>query len=350
MILTWVKYTLAGVSAAAFLSACGGGQFSNVAPAGSGASQLTRQRPLGIRSTLAAVHTAGFAEHSDRGRSWISPASGSSDLLYISDAQKDDVYVYQYPGLTLSGTLTGFHEPQGECTDAKDDVWITDTNAQNVVEFAHGGTKAIAKLTDSSGYPVGCAVNTKTGDLAVTNIFGVSGAGAVLVYKDATGKPTAYTNKGQYYYYFDGYDPNGNLYVSGRNDSGFYTLAVLPSGASSMSTVSLSGGTIVFPGAVQWVGTSLVLGDQQCGDANASCLYEATISGTSGKITGATHFKGACDVIQPTVDGSAVAGGDFESCYYSSTGIHTWAYPAGGSPTKSVTAGEEPDGSAISNS
>jgi len=126
-------------------------------------------------------------------------------------------------------------------------------------------------------------------------------------------------------------------------------LGVLPSGKSSMSSISLSGGTITFPGAVQWVGKSLVLGDQLCGGADASCLRQVTISGTSGKITGTTDFKGACDVAQPTVDGSAVAGGDYEDCYYTTTAVHTWKYSAGGSPTKSVTGQAEPIGSAISN-
>jgi hypothetical protein len=334
----------------AFLAGCSGGASSGLEPASSSGIRLAPTL-LNERSTLGVVTGAGLAVHADRGESWMSPGAKTNDLLYVSDAATNDVYVYQYPALKLTGTLKGFAEPQGECTDSKGNVWIANTNKREIVQFAHGGTKQIRALSDPSGYPLGCAVDGKTGDLAVTNIFDLHVlAGAVLVYKGASGKPKSYKNSSQYYYYFDGYDSSGNLYASGRDPSGFYILSVLPSGKSSMSTVALSGPTLSFPGTVTWVGKSLVLGDQRCGGADASCLYEASISGTSGTITGTTPFTGACDVVQASiVSGKTVVGGDYEYCDYASSSVDLWAYPTGDSPTKKVTGAHEPIGSAISN-
>lgn len=344
------KLVVCIAAVAACLTGCGGGASSGLEPASSNGVE-SAQTLLNPLSTLGVVTGAGLAAQPDRGESWMSPAGKTTALLYISDAGTNDVYVYQYPALKLTGTLKGFSQPQGECTDSKGNVWIANTVKREMVEFAHGGTKQIKALSDLSGYPLGCAVDAKTGDLAVTNIFDLRAlAGAVLVYKGASGKPKAYKNPSQYYYYFDGYDSSGNLYASGRDPSGFYILSVLPSGKSSMSTVTLSGVTLSFPGTVTSVGKSLVLGDQRCGGADASCLYEASISGTSGTITGTTPFTGACDVVQVSiVSGKTVVGGDYQYCGYTSSSVDLWAYPAGDAPTKKVTGVHEPIGSAISN-
>jgi hypothetical protein len=278
----------------------------------------------------------------------MSRTAKSQDLLYVSDAGTNAVYVYDFPGLKLSGTLKGFHQPQGQCADAKGNVWIADTESQEIVQYAHGGTKQTKALRDPSGYPLGCAIDAASGDLAVTNIFDVTGSGAVLVYKSGSGKPAIHTNSEQYYYYFDGYDTGGNLYVSGRSPSGAYMLSELPKGSHSMSTVSLSGGTIYFPGTVQWVGKTIVLGDQACGNASASCFYEASASGSGLQITGTTPFTGACDIVQGQVVGKVVAGGDFEYCSNGKSTIDLWPYAAGGSPTKQVAGVSVPIGAALS--
>src|SRR5580692_2579193 len=53
----------------------------------------------------------------DHGKSWMSPSAKKSALLYVSDAGSGDVYVYSYPKGKLTGTLTGFNFPEGECAD-----------------------------------------------------------------------------------------------------------------------------------------------------------------------------------------------------------------------------------------
>ena len=346
-ISSWGKYAVCITGTAVMLAGCGGSP-SALAPT-SAASLSSIQSPLArMQSTLGAARITGATVHADLGRSWMAPGSASSQLLYVSDAGTNDVYVYSYPGLKLTGTLTGFHEPQGECTDAKGNVYITNTDKRTIVEYAHGNSKRLRLLRDDAGYPLGCAIDPTTGDLAVTNIYNQPGPGEVAIYTNATGKPKAYAIQSEYFYYFDAYDSSGNLYVSGRGPhGGTFALSMLPSGGTALQAMTVSGGTIYFPGTVAWVGSSLVLGDQACNDANTSCLYEASVSGTTATITGTTRLTDSCDVVEAWVSSSVVAAGNYNYCG-SSSNVDLWAFPAGGAPSKSVSGVTEPIGATIS--
>jgi hypothetical protein len=48
-------------------------------------------------------------------------------------------------------------------------VFITDTSTSQILEFAHGGTTPINTLSDYDYQPVSCAVDPKSGNLAVTS-------------------------------------------------------------------------------------------------------------------------------------------------------------------------------------
>jgi hypothetical protein len=302
----------------------------------------------GSPATLALPVRAIAAQRPVPRRSWMSPSAMTSKaLLYISDAGTFEVHAYAFPSLKLMGTLTGFSRPQGECSDKDGDVWITNTNGQNVLEYAHGGTSAIADLADPAGYPAGCAVDPSTGDLAVTNLYDISGSGEVLVYKNARGTPRPYSNHALHYCYFDAYDQNGNLYVSGTSLGGTYLLAMLKPGGTSLSRMTLTGGTIYFPGGVAWSGSSLVLGDQKCRDERASCLYRASVSGMTAHITGMMALKDACDVAQTAIADERVAGGDYEYCGARRSSVDIWPYPGGGTPSKRGDV-ETPVGATIS--
>jgi len=134
--------------------------------------------------------------------------------------------------------------------------------------------------------------------------------------------------------------------------SGF-SLSRLPNGSSTMSTVTISGGTITFPGGVNWrPSTGLIVGDQEC--SSGSCQDAISVSGSTGTITGSTPLTnyngGGCDVDQATISpfGKFFAGG----CITTGTAASTadrWAYPAGGEPTNYSTSVSEPIGAAISN-
>ena len=241
--------------------------------------------------------------------------SASAPLLYISDLGSFDVNVYSLDPLTRVRKLTGFSEPQGECSDASGDVWIADTGAAEMLEFRPGAKHAARTLVDPLGYPVGCAVDPASGDLAVNDIFSNNnGPGDVLVYHNARGTPAPYDNPHQYFYYFAAYDTSGNLYVSGMTKTNAYSLSALLHGAKTMVPVSVAGGTLHFPGSVFFNGETLVLGDQQCGGAKRSCLYEASVSGTRVTIAKSIALTGSCDVAQVALDGDRIYGGDYDSC------------------------------------
>jgi hypothetical protein len=161
----------------------------------------------GLQPSLAPMS----APQADHRRSWIAPGAKKSNLLYVSDDGTNDVDIYSYPKGTLQGTLTGFSFPEGECTDKKGDVFVTNDDAENVLEYAHGGTTPIATLSDTGYYPVGCSVDKITGDLAVTNTYNTSfTSGSVAIYQHASGSPTYYTGAVLIYPHLCGYDPQGN--------------------------------------------------------------------------------------------------------------------------------------------
>lgn len=293
----------------------------------------------------------------DRRKTWISPAleRTKTALLFVSDSGTADVYIYKITSLKVVGTITGFSQPQGECTDGKGHVWVTDTDGQTVYELSHGG-QLVDEISDSSN-PAACAWDSSTGNLAVMNLFGIgSTSGGVLVYPRATGTPTLYQNPAQYYYDFGDYDRNGNLYFDGRDANGNFMLSELPKGASSAHTVTLTGGTIYFPGMVQWVSAknALIIGDQSCGNAYASCLYLVKLSKGGGTIGTQTNLQTdaggqVCDLVQGAVFGDRLAGSDFNFCGSASSATYLWPYPAGGAPSdQNESVVSAPVGAAIS--
>jgi hypothetical protein len=322
----------AAITALALLAAC------------SGVGPQSVPSPVGLSGTLTTVAGGTIAVRPDRSTSWISPdAKKAKSLLYISDAGTFDVYVYSFPALRLMGKLTGFNRPQGECSDKSGDVWVTNVQSGQILKFRHGESTPVSTITDQFG-PVGCAIDPTSGNLAVTNLNSL-----VLIYKKAAGTPAIYSNPNQHYNYFDGFNRNGDLYVSGETSAYSFSLSVLARGKSMMSTVSVSGGTIYFPGTVQWVGSDLVLGDQKCHDRTSSCLYETSVSGATARVTGTTPLTGSCDVAQALIVGEQLAGGDYHRCGHGKSTTDIWRYPTGGKPTRSVAGVEVPVGAAISN-
>ncbi len=347
------QHALGTLGVAALLAGCSGGSQSS--------TPTTGMNPAAVGGhALGSLHKGTYTSvkapkvHSDTRKSHVSPdAKNAPRLLFVSDDGTNDVYIFTMPAMALKGTITGLSEPQGMCADKSGNIWITNTGTQQVLQYSRTGT-LLNTLSDAGGFPVGCAINKATGDLAVTNIFNSSGNGTVAIYTNASGTPTQYSNPSQTENFFDAYDGSGNLYVSGAGASG-YSLSVLPSGSSTMTSVSVSGGTLFFPGAVNWnKNAGLILGDQECNDAGASCQYAVTVSGSVATITGSTPLTntdgGGCDVDQATISpGGKYFGGGCISEGSAVSVAARWAYPAGGVPTNSNANVSEPIGAAISN-
>ena len=291
---------------AAILAGCNSSGFqSQLDPSGAihpnAAQSRLNIQPLSRFGPLSPENRVAMAVHPDHSRSWMDPDAKKKKLLYISDNGTDDVYVYSYPQGELKGTLTQFDNPQGECVDKAGDIWITDANSSEILEYAHGGASPIATLSDPGQSPLGCSVDPKTGNLAITNWQSTSGApGSVSIYPDAQGTPTNYTDSSFNQMFFLGYDNKGNLFVDGVDSSGNFEFAELPKGQEELTNITLNQ-NIATPGGVQWDGTHLAVGDQ--GDA---VIYQFTISGNDGTEVGSTQLADGNfrqTVLHPRQDG-----------------------------------------------
>lgn len=312
-ILFSFRYALTLGASMVILSACGGGSSS-------------------FSPTVAQAGAAARGVHPDHGRSWMSPdAKKAKELLYVTDSDTYDAYVFSYPKGKLVGTLTNQNNPAGMCTDTKGDVYITQLyGGGHIVEYAHGGTTPIKTLSDPSYEPGACSVDPKTGNLAVANI--VSGSfseGTLMIFAKGTGSGTLYSppaSGGWFSVNTVGYDDKSNAYFAGSCNSSFCA-GVLPAGSSSTENVSLNEGPSG-AGSVQWDGKCVTYSDSYTGT-----VYRYTFSGSSGTEVSSTSLNGLGQWVQ----GSWIKGKAIVAPYSSGALVASYAYPAGGKATKSIS-------------
>jgi hypothetical protein len=344
------------VAAAAMLGGCGGASQSQLAPLGSfqqsSAQSALGQLPKGLVNTAmsGAAQTGVVEMHTDHGSSWMSPGTASKDLLYISNYDANDVYVYSYPVVKLVGTLTGFFNPDGICTDKKGAVFIVNNTDYNIVEYKHGGTSIIATLSDPAGIPVNCSVDPTTGNLVVATLRTYSYApGSIVIFAHAKGTPTIYYDPKITNVYSVGYDDKGNIFLDGAEPPSVgFAFAELPKGKKTFSDITLKGGTIYFPGAVRWDGKYVTVADQECGGGYpyTTCIHQTT--GAGGKIVGTTALTRSGDIVDLWIDGSTVIGLVWQST--NENDVFFYKYPTGGNPTKTLKnkGFDQPIGAAVS--
>jgi hypothetical protein len=346
----WSKYVLGTLAAAGILAGCSSGSASlpsaGMAPIQSAGmhktAQSKAQRPQGNLITLLAMTAyQGFspAVHPDQRKSWMKPAKKTSPLVYVSDVATNDVYVYNYDANkvgSLVGTLTGFSEPQGLCTDGKH-VWVTNTLNESISEYARGGSAPIKVLFDSGFYPVGCSWDKTTGNLAVTNIYQDTGSsGNIAIYAHASGSPVYHYASNVFNYFLCSFDNNGNLFVDGlATNAGPVALAELAANASKAKPMT-ENATISFPGGVQWDGKYLEVTDQ-----GASMGIEFKVTGTALTEVSQTPFNGASDIVQTWIDArtTTIFGPDANLAQ-----LGLYKYRVGGNPFQVVTGFSEPIG------
>lgn len=278
-------------------------------------------------------------------RSWMDPDAGSQDLFYISDRGTNSVYAYSYPQGRLEGTLTGFDSPAGLCADEAGNIWVLEQKSGRLKEYAHGGTKAIAVLNDTNEIPVGCGIDPTSGDLAVANYYTLkyTGHGGVAIFKHARGKPTFYVDSQDLYGYFCGYDYRGDLFVDGlSHPSGGFLFAELAKGSGRLRNITLTGGTVYFPGQVQWDGKYVAVGDQSYHRRQgAAAIYRTT--GAGGRIVGTTTLEGYGDVVEFWIQGHRLVAPN-----YSARAALLYRYPAGGKPIRTISGLRQPFGAVVS--
>jgi hypothetical protein len=308
--------------------------------------------------SLSAVGTAqsnAASRHVKIARSWMSPASRRSSLLYVSDGSSN-VYVYSYPNGHLVGTLTNLDEPQGECVDGSGDVWITEYSSNQIVEYAHGGTNSIATLSGPD-YPLGCSVDPASGNLAVAG-------NDLAVYESAKGYPTTYSNSDFPYFSYCTYDSAGDLFADSNSDT-YGEIAELPKDGSELKTVSLNEDLITL--SMQWDGSyvsivgSLHSPSRFGGDLRNAHgqphgplqVYRVSVSGSSGTVVGEVQLRNLADkhaalADQFWISGNTIVGPDNYRDARQNY-VLSWRYPHGGLPTHVIrTKWSEPWGTALS--
>lgn len=314
-------------AAMALLAGCGGSQQS-------GAQSPLGQLPEGLVDTRTsdAAQTGFLAVRPDRGPSWMSPDAASKDLLYVSNYITSEVFVFSYPALKLVGTLTGFDQPDGICTNKAGDVFIVSNQNDTIIVYKHGGTAPIATLAGTAGYPVNCSVDPTTGNLAVATIHTYSdGPGSVAIYAHGKGTPTIYSDSKMTNVYFVGYDDKGNLFLDGATPPSIgFVFAELPKGKKKFSNIKLKGGYIYFPGKVFWDGKYVTVADQSYGGTLDTSGINRT-TGAGGKIVSSIPLKGSGDIVDFWIYKGTLIGPDFQDGPENK--VLFYKYPAGGKPT-----------------
>ncbi len=229
------------------------------------------------------------------------PVESGARYAYVSDTYAGKVYVYAWsvPGMKRGTYLRSFRltEPFGGCADGQGDVYITHFNGDgsdngDIVEYRGDSNRRLRRLVDPGNVPFSCAIDPKTGDIAVANLEVAAtsgGGGSVLVYPGGKGHGIRFDDLPSaggtlQAIYFVAYDGSGKLYADGSVAPchGFtYSAApfdahvdVLPSCCSTSSAfvpVTLKGEYLgqVFqwPGALIWDGRHLDVGDREATQA-----------------------------------------------------------------------------------
>jgi hypothetical protein len=165
--------------------------------------------------------------------------NGTKAALFVSDSGTNEVSTFAWPKpKNPTGTLDGFSEPQGGCSDAKGDVYVANTGDSNLLGFAVGNSKAINTLNDAGQYPVGCSYDWKYGNLAAANIISISGGpGSVSIFTNEKGTSKTIGSSLVTRFYSIAYDDSGNLYASGENSAYQLAIVELPAGSNTFKGV-----------------------------------------------------------------------------------------------------------------
>ncbi len=269
-----------GVSAALAMAAgCGGSQpqINSLAPTQSDAKGASPEQPGGEPSRMAA-------------------GAGTYDLLYVAHSD-GSVDLYSYPEGKFERRLS--EGANGLCADESGDVFIPEGN--EILEYAHGGTRPIAVLRNApGGFIQSCAVDAVTGNLAVSG--DADGRRRVAIYANAEGTPTSYAigdrNAASW---SSAYDNEGNLFVADT-----VRLLELPKGDTRFKNIPWNGIRPARLGPVQWDGKYLAASSRASGSSPAT-ISRYRVNAGRATLVGETALKGAESPVQFWIDGEAGA-------------------------------------------
>jgi hypothetical protein len=313
------RFELCATLTAALLAGCGGSQ-----------------PPIGVPGMM--QQSSAIATHAAHGRSWILPEAKGEDLLYVA-SESHGGSIFSYPQGKLVGAFEGFSRPMGLCSDAAGHVFLVDNAAQQILEYAHGGTSPIATFNDYGNDPNGCAVDPKTNNLAVVGGGGTV-QGNIAVFKGEQGSPKVYYDKyNQGAYEWCTYDSSSDLFVNTGPGGPGFGLIEMPSGSSTFLEFNLDN-KLRGGGAVQWYGKYLAVaspnGNGQ-GTKGPLYVYQIAVSGSTATVkktitlsTGKRNRNPGYPV-QFWIQGDKIV-----SSKTSQGNLGIWRYPEGAEPTRNI--------------
>jgi hypothetical protein len=249
--------------------------------------------------------------------SWVKPAAKADELLYVSDYNLNEVFVLSYSTGQLVGTLSGFNQPGGLCTDRSGDVFVTD--GDRIVEYAHGASQPTTTFTYSGGAATSCSVDPKTGNLAVTNFEKPN----IAVFRSGSQTPTVVPIS---FYAANAvsYDDKGNLFVYEIDRIKGGALEVLHPKQSMVKTIE--DGDTGCIGSLEYYAGHLLMGIPDVYTINVS-HDQATIVGTTQLAGTPKRDLGGDQLIAQNKNLIAAFGTDFKHPTAYKVGI--WRYPSG---------------------
>ena len=266
---------------------------------------------------------AAMAQNAGEG-SWIDLSAKAGALLYVTGGT--DVDIFTWPKLRHAGLLTGFQQTSAACVDGAGNVWIGDAYAQKMYEYPHGSTTAIATLDDDASFPNGCTVNKRDGTLAVGNEYNNDvGMGSITIYPHAAGSGVIYYDPALDDVFSLDYAPNGNLFYAGWTGRSF-GMGVFA--RKTFTTIVVKGASISYPGGVQYWKTLTV------GDAGSTVAHPTIYRmSDTGRVRGKTVLGSAYQTYQYDIRERQVI-----CACYEDRDVQVYPYPAGQTPTKTVTS------------
>jgi hypothetical protein len=298
-------YALSLSATAVFLAACGGSQ-----------------PPIGAPGAM--PQTSALATRAERGTSWMLPEAKKQPLIYITATGSPLVSVFTFAGRLVGQLDVG--SPQGECADNAGDVWIANTGASEMVEYAHGGKEPISTLEDPGQQPAGCSVNTTTGDLAVANICNAQscGNGNLVIYPHASGSAKSYFDERIDHYYSCAYDGNGDLLVAGRSNKEKLTdhkflFAVLYKNGETLENVVMPPGFKAYQNVQGTKNYYAVEGFSN----HETFIYHIAFADRHGKLAGRTQFSR-----RTSVESFFISGPQIVTLFVEGF-VSFWHYPSG---------------------
>lgn len=259
-------------------------------------------------------------------------AKRQRSLLYVVDFAVNQVDVFTYPRGKQVGTLTGFNQPISLCSDKAGDVFVVQQTG-TVIVYAHGGSTPIRQIS-TSGEPEGCSIDPTTGNLAVTNMS-ESYHAVITIYGNASGTGAVYQNSQIAETFFCAYDNKGNLFIDGWTKRGEFVLLRLLSGNKRFGMTQLHNFENL--GGVEWDGRDVAIGDE-----GAGLVYR--VDPQTEQVVQTVHLETSVNLYQFWNQRDTIIGPDYESF----GDVPLWKYPAGGSPTKTLTGFNYPTGATVS--